>query len=379
MKKGDRQTMRNFIRYLLAFSVLAMGFYGASQHRLSDEQANLTPTFELEQLVPAAVSDPAPQIPATARRMPLAALIDTDRTLVAEPPVDPRATLKTLPEIARREPIDSPSVSAENRNRDEESPPKRRAKSSPTAKAPTSLAEHAVPEISPKKSSNFEPMEEVANSRSTQDLAERRPADEPRSLASLASRNVDSPNLPLPKLDPRPGTRFALPDPPERNSSTPAPDETDPWDWMTETKDPGDEQTPELAESDPRPAPEEEKQESTATIHTIEIGDTLPKLAERYLGSREQYEVIYRANADILGDPRLLPIGLRIKIPTRSAPAANADCGIAQTPLPEKHDDPLDELFAKPAQPNSAGSDLVPIPPQALPPHQYGTWQYSVR
>jgi hypothetical protein len=153
--------MRNFIRYLLALSVLAMGFYGASQHRLSDEQANLTPTFELEQLVPAAVSDPTPQIPATARRMPLAALIDTDRTLVAEPPVDPRATLKTLPEIARREPIDSPSVSAENRNRDEEIPPKRRAKSSPTGKAPTSLAEHAVPEISPKKSSNFEAMDEV--------------------------------------------------------------------------------------------------------------------------------------------------------------------------------------------------------------------------
>jgi hypothetical protein len=111
--------MRNFIRYLLALSVLAMGFYGASQHRLSDEQANLTPTFELEQLVPAAVSDPTPQIPTTARRTPLAALIDTDRTLVAEPPVDPRATLKTMPEIARREAIDSPTVSAENKNRDE--------------------------------------------------------------------------------------------------------------------------------------------------------------------------------------------------------------------------------------------------------------------
>lgn len=372
--------MRNFIRYLLALSVLAMGFYGASQHRLSDEQASSTPTFELEQLVPASVSDPTPQIPTTARRTPLAALIDTDRTLVAEPPVDPRATLKTLPEIARREAIDSPTVSAENTNRDEVTPPKRRAKSSPTAKAPTSLAERVVPHNSSKGSPNSEATdEEVTNSRSTQDNAERRPADEPRSLASLASRNVDSPNLPLPKLDPRPGNRFALPDPPERNSSTPAPVEADQWDWMAETEHLGDEQTPELAESDPRTVPEEQKRESTATIHTIGIGDTLPKLAERYLGSREQHEAIYRANADILGDPRLLPIGLRIKIPAGSAPAASADRGIAQTPLPEKHDDPLDELFGKPAQPNSAGSDLVPIPPQALPPHQFGTWQYSVR
>jgi hypothetical protein len=220
----------------------------------------------------------------------------------------------------------------------------------------------------------------VTNSQSTQDTAEHRPADEPRSLASLASMNVDSPNLPLPKLDPRPGDRFALPDPPERNLSTPAaPVEADPWDWMAETKQPGDEQTLELAENEARPAPEEQKQESTATIHTIEIGDTLPKLAERFLGSREQYEAIYRANADILGDPRLLPIGLQLKIPVGSAPAASADRGIAQTPLPEKYDDPLDELFGEPAQPKSAGSDLVPIPPQALPPHEYGAWQYSVR
>ncbi|MCL4202034.1 MAG: tail protein X [Pirellulaceae bacterium] len=383
--------MRNFIRYLLALSVLTMGFYGASQHRLSDEQAHSPQTLALEQLIPTATPDPAPQIPATARQVPMAALIDTDRTLAVEPTVDPRATLKTLPEIARRESVDSPSVSSQVGNRDEVIPAKKRAKSKPIAHSPTPHVERTVPDASPQIPANRDKGEAESRAASAQDFADRRPADEPRSLASWASMNADS-RLPMPKLDPRPGNRFTLPDPPEPNSSAPVSDEISPWDWLGEADDRTDEHAADLAENDTRNAPKVAEAEATetegaetqvaepaATVYSIEEGDTLPKLAERYLGSREQYEAIYRANADILGDPRLLPIGLQIKIPAQSVASAPANRGSAKTPVPEPLDALHDELFGKPAEPEDSGSDLIPIPPQALPPHQYGAWQYSVR
>jgi nucleoid-associated protein YgaU len=51
--------------------------------------------------------------------------------------------------------------------------------------------------------------------------------------------------------------------------------------------------------------------------HTIVDGDTLAALAERYLGSADRAEEIYRANRDVLHDPRLLPVGRELKIPPR--------------------------------------------------------------
>jgi nucleoid-associated protein YgaU len=308
----------------------------------------------------------------------MAALIDTDRTSAVEPAVDPRATLKTLPEIARRESVDSPSVSSQVGNRDEVIPAKKRAKSKPIANTPTPPIERKVPDASPQKSANRDKGEGKPGAASAQDLADSRPADEPRSLASWASMNADS-RFPMPKLDPRPGNRFALPDPPERNSSAAVSDEISPWDWPGEANDLTDEHAADPVENDTWNAPEVAEPEPAAMVYSIEEGDTLPKLAERYLGSRQQYEAIYRANADILSDPRLLPIGLQIKIPAQSVASAPANRGTTPRTAPEPQDDLHDELFGKPADPEESDSDLIPIPPQALPPHEYGAWQYSVR
>ena len=44
--------------------------------------------------------------------------------------------------------------------------------------------------------------------------------------------------------------------------------------------------------------------------HKIVDGDTLPALAERYLGSADPHE-IFAANRDVLSDPELLPYFLR--------------------------------------------------------------------
>jgi nucleoid-associated protein YgaU len=56
---------------------------------------------------------------------------------------------------------------------------------------------------------------------------------------------------------------------------------------------------------------------SPATTHTVVDGDTLPTLAQRYLGSSVRANEIFDANRDVLRDPALLPIGIELKLPSR--------------------------------------------------------------
>jgi nucleoid-associated protein YgaU len=62
----------------------------------------------------------------------------------------------------------------------------------------------------------------------------------------------------------------------------------------------------------------------SALKHKIVDGDNLPALAERYLGSTDRAMEIFEANRDELSDPRILPIGLEIRIPPRDGPVATA-------------------------------------------------------
>jgi nucleoid-associated protein YgaU len=62
----------------------------------------------------------------------------------------------------------------------------------------------------------------------------------------------------------------------------------------------------------------------TPRRHRIAEGDTLARLAEKYLGSRDRYLVLFQANADVLFDPRLIPIGVEIVIPDRTTVVARA-------------------------------------------------------
>jgi hypothetical protein len=64
--------------------------------------------------------------------------------------------------------------------------------------------------------------------------------------------------------------------------------------------------------------------------HTIVDGDSLPKLAERYLGDAKFSDQIYQLNRDVLNDPELLPIGAELKLP----PRATAIAPIAPTSPP---------------------------------------------
>jgi nucleoid-associated protein YgaU len=50
-------------------------------------------------------------------------------------------------------------------------------------------------------------------------------------------------------------------------------------------------------------------------VHKIVDGDTLPALAERYLGSANRANDIFKVNRDVLSDPELLPIDGELRIP----------------------------------------------------------------
>jgi hypothetical protein len=54
-------------------------------------------------------------------------------------------------------------------------------------------------------------------------------------------------------------------------------------------------------------------------FHIVVDGDSLAKLAGRYLDDPHRATEIYELNCDVLSDPDLLPIGTELAIPPRSA------------------------------------------------------------
>ena len=75
-----------------------------------------------------------------------------------------------------------------------------------------------------------------------------------------------------------------------------------------------------------------------AHSHKIVDGDTLASLAARYLGSAARADEIYQANREVLPDPKLLPIGVELKLPSRAArPAPASSPSTASPPLVPVH------------------------------------------
>lgn len=50
-------------------------------------------------------------------------------------------------------------------------------------------------------------------------------------------------------------------------------------------------------------------------VHKVVSGDTLSKLAKRYLGEANAYMKIFELNKDILKDPNMIKVGQELKIP----------------------------------------------------------------
>ncbi|MEX0969106.1 MAG: LysM peptidoglycan-binding domain-containing protein [Paracoccaceae bacterium] len=91
------------------------------------------------------------------------------------------------------------------------------------------------------------------------------------------------------------------------------------------------------------------QQSDICSSHTVTRGETLRIIAERYLGTREQSPVIYRANRSVVGgDPNLILVGMVLNIPcaagqtggqtvvasaTAAAPAAPAPAPVEPAPI----------------------------------------------
>ena len=88
---------------------------------------------------------------------------------------------------------------------------------------------------------------------------------------------------------------------------------------------------PAIAQAKPKPKSRKTAPESTPRRHRIAEGDTLTRLAEKYLGSRDRYLDLFQANAEVLFDPRLIPIGVEIVIPDPTTVVAQAAPAPAQS------------------------------------------------
>lgn len=54
-------------------------------------------------------------------------------------------------------------------------------------------------------------------------------------------------------------------------------------------------------------------------IYMVQPGDTLSKIAKKYLGNAMKYMDIFNLNTDILSDPNRINVGQKLKIPTKES------------------------------------------------------------
>ncbi len=85
----------------------------------------------------------------------------------------------------------------------------------------------------------------------------------------------------------------------------------------------------------PHDAPQEPQASRT---HVLTDGDTLPKLAERYLGSSELWPALYEANKSVLKNPDLLPIGVEIIAPASARMVQGSAVGDGLEPVRQWRD-----------------------------------------
>lgn len=100
--------------------------------------------------------------------------------------------------------------------------------------------------------------------------------------------------------------------------------------------------------------------------HKIVDGDTLPDLAERYLGSADRYMEIYEANPYVLPGPDVLPIGVELKIPPPSGRAASSRNEVWEEPLVPIPPGPLRRRRPPGTYRSSAGRGAIGAPSREM-------------
>ncbi|MCC5821928.1 MAG: LysM peptidoglycan-binding domain-containing protein [Phycisphaerales bacterium] len=85
--------------------------------------------------------------------------------------------------------------------------------------------------------------------------------------------------------------------------------------------------------------------------HTVVSGDSLYRLADRYLGDGKRWRELQRLNADVLGDSETVRIGMVLKIAPEATPAPVSS---AARPAPARETGPVREYVVLPG--DSLGS-----------------------
>ncbi len=95
----------------------------------------------------------------------------------------------------------------------------------------------------------------------------------------------------------------------------------------------------------------EEEHEESERMHVVRNGDTLEKLAQRYLGSESRANEIYELNREQLSSPELLPIGVVLKLPSRRQAVQPRPQENRPAAQPERPDRRVEPSYLLPLQP----------------------------
>ncbi|MEX1224043.1 MAG: LysM peptidoglycan-binding domain-containing protein [Pirellulales bacterium] len=102
-------------------------------------------------------------------------------------------------------------------------------------------------------------------------------------------------------------------------------------------------------------------------LHVVRDGDTLTRLAQRYLGDPDRYREIFELNAATLDNPEILPLGAKIKIPSRERPRQTVS-DEAATAIPQLYGTAAEaDRSEQEAKPSAAINPLRANPPPLEP------------
>jgi nucleoid-associated protein YgaU len=107
----------------------------------------------------------------------------------------------------------------------------------------------------------------------------------------------------------------------------------------------------------PWPVPDEVAEPRT---HVVVDGDSLERLAGRYLSDPRRSREIYELNREVLSAPDLLPIGAELKIPERTAAASSDRHGFQPNSASVTQNREVGRENMTPVHPASAPQGIIP-------------------
>jgi nucleoid-associated protein YgaU len=276
--------MRNLAKYFLALAVMGGGFYAAQQYRHPNGNAP-GGTVAMREATADSFSGGGqrPPVAAAATPLPVAALADVDRVplLGADGTKTPgRSALSEKPGVTKQ-----PTLRSDG--------PAEPPSSAPSAQKAGPATTSDAPKAGSKEQGEVKSKPKKQNPKKTETAKNRDKDFVPPDLAREYRPRAERSEI-------------------VKEPSSQGPEDAARQDGVS------------AANASPQPELQEAPPAAKVRRHRIAEGDTLARLAEQYLGSRDRYLELFQANADVLFDPRLIPIGVEIVIPDRTTIIAQA-------------------------------------------------------